>query len=111
MILPACQAARCALLLWCGITAKWHTVQTGYLSAYAELPTVATLAYRQEIGDVPYDVSGYDVFIAVADCGLIGHEGTLYTNAGALRAIVMDCAGNDGTPFRLGFVKRFINQF
>lgn len=74
------------------------TPNTGFLSAYAELPTVATVEYRQEIGDLPHDISKYDVLIAVADCGLIGKEGVLHTIVGSLKAIVFDCAGNDGTP-------------
>jgi hypothetical protein len=71
---------------------------TGYLSAYGRLPTDATIDYRQSVGDIPQDLSGYDVLIAVSDCRLIGKTGVLYTAVGALRALVIDCAGNDGTP-------------
>lgn len=88
----------CIILIAC----LWQPIQappqTGYLSAYAQGPTDATIAYRQEVGDLPYDLSQYAVFIAVADCSLVGREATLYTAVGQLSAIVFDCAGNDGTP-------------
>ena len=99
MIVPACQALECLALLWGGFTTQLQQpAHIGYLSAYGEMPTVATLAYRQEIGDIPSDISQYSVFLAVADCGLIGREATLISSSGVFDALIIDCAGNDGTP-------------
>lgn len=98
MILPACQTAVCLLFYLSGAveaaTSGPHL--TGYLSGYNEAPTVGTVAYRQEIGDIPQNLSGYDVLIATADCGQIGKVGTLYTVVGPLNALVFDCGGDDG---------------
>ena len=88
----------CFVLVACLLSLPDIHIESGYLSAYAELPTVATLAYRQEVGDIPQDISQYDALIAVADCSLIGREALLYTEIGTMTAIIYDCAGNDGTP-------------
>ena len=98
MIVPLCQSAVCLLLMVSGAVESLTASQTGYLSAYAESPTVGTIAYRQAVGDIPSDLSQFDVMIAVSDCRLIGKEGMLYTAVGPLRALVFDCAANDGTP-------------
>lgn len=71
---------------------------TGWLSQYGEAPTVATIAYRQSVGDLPLDLSPFDGFVAVADCGRIGDTGWLSIRGGPLERIaVFDCAGADGT--------------
>lgn len=70
-----------------------HQVTSGFLSGYDQLPTDATIAYRQELGQLPNDLSQYDAFIAVLDCAQIGETGVLYTDVGPLRIVVFDCAG------------------
>ena len=72
-----------------------HQVMSGYLSGYDQLPTDATIAYRQETGQIPANLSSYDALIAVLDCAQIGQVGTLYTAVGPLRIMVFDCAGVD----------------
>lgn len=70
---------------------------SGYLSGYTQGPTDGTTLYRQEIGDIPRDLSPFDTRIAVLDCSLIGSTGTLFTEAGRLRVVIFDCAGrSDG---------------
>ena len=75
-----------------------NVVFDGYLSAYAEAPTIGTIAYRQAVGDIPQDLRPYNVLIAVADCSLIGKEALLISGGNVYEALVFDCAGNDGTP-------------
>lgn len=71
----------------------------GWLSLYDQAPTVATIAYRQLVGDLPQDLRYYDGFIAVCDCGRIGDLAWLSIADGPwLRVAAMDCAANDGTP-------------
>ena len=70
----------------------------GILSAAGPTPTNATLALRQEWGQVPQDVSGY-ALIAVDDCGLIGHPGHMYAGNEVYPVIVYDCAGEEGTQY------------
>lgn len=55
------------------------------------------MAYRYEIGDVDW---GADAYIAVADCSLIGHSGTMeYLETGLiLDVMVFDCSGHDAEP-------------
>jgi len=70
---------------------------SGYLSGYNQGPTDGTTQYRQEIGDIPRDLTPFDSRIAVLDCSLIGRTGTLYTDAGPLKVVIFDCAGrSDG---------------
>lgn len=71
----------------------------GILSAYAMNPTVGTIEYRQELGQLPEDLSEYEAFVAVNDCSLIGHEATLYAMEEEFKAIVFDCAGADGVDY------------
>lgn len=66
----------------------------GWLSAYGQQPTDATIAYRQEIGDIPNNLSMYDGVIAVLDCGRIGEEALLRAEGVSLRVMVFDCAGD-----------------
>ena len=70
---------------------------SGFLSQYGYEPTVATIAYRQDIGDLPLDMSRYDGVVAVSDCGLIGHEGRLTVDGRRYRIIIFDCAGDVDT--------------
>ena len=71
----------------------------GILSAYALWPTLGTIAYRQDLGQIPQDLSMYDALVAVDDCGLIGHEATLYAGDREFSALVFDCAGSDSTDY------------
>lgn len=67
----------------------------GYLSGYAMRPTVGTIKIRQEWGQLPQDVSDYDVFLAVPNCDLIGHEAKLIINNDSYNGLIFDCAGKD----------------
>lgn len=68
-------------------------VQTGWLSAYDIEPTIGTLVYRLENGDIE---PGHDVYLAVADCSRIGETGTITIGAGPLLDYqVFDCLGDD----------------
>ena len=73
--------------------------QTGWASYYNEVPTVATIEARLEMGHITTaDLLWANSLIAVADCGMIGDRVTIQIDGGELRnAIVFDCAGNDGT--------------
>jgi hypothetical protein len=73
--------------------AALNSANTGYLSAYAQFPTDATIEYRQELGQIPHDLSEFDAYIAVLDCSQIGETGNLYTDVGTLYVLVFDCAG------------------
>lgn len=64
--------------------------ETGFLSAYDQAPTDATLAYR--FGE-NVDLSAYDGFVAVRDCGRIGETAELETIAGTFDVLIFDCAG------------------
>lgn len=68
---------------------------TGYLSAYGKLPTDATLQHRQELAQIPSDLSKFDTYIAVLDCTNIGATGKLHTISGRLNVLVFDCAGTE----------------
>lgn len=69
----------------------------GYISQYAERPSRATLEYRIAAGDIVAPWL-YDGFVAVADCGRIGHEAWLSIEGGPwLRTAVFDCAGHAET--------------
>lgn len=72
-----------------GITGVEH----GHLSAYDKTPTDATIAYRQELGQIPTELSGYDTLVAVLDCGRVGQEVHIVTSHGKLNGLVFDCAG------------------
>lgn len=71
----------------------------GILSAYALWPTLGTISYRQELGQIPQDLSMFDALIAVDDCSLIGHKATIYADDREFSALVFDCAGADGTEY------------
>jgi hypothetical protein len=69
-------------------------IVTGWLSQYGQLPTDATIAYRQQVGDIPYDLSEYAGVIAVEDCAKVGHDAWLSVNDGSwMKVIVFDCLG------------------
>lgn len=65
----------------------------GSLSAYHKNPTIGTLRLRQEWGQLPEDLSEYEVFLAVPNCGLIGYEATLQIGEESFAGVVFDCAG------------------
>jgi len=67
----------------------------GYLSGYAMRPTVGTIKIRQEWGQLPLDISDYDVFLSVPNCDLIGHEAELIVNNDVYHGLIFDCAGED----------------
>lgn len=66
----------------------------GAVSAFGLGPTVGTLAYRQDMGQIDRDLREYDVFVAVADCSLIGREGILIADSNVYKALVFDCSGD-----------------
>ena len=70
----------------------------GAISYYEEAPSVATLNYRCDIGDIDCDIDTMpDSFVAVADCSLIGKHGTITFEDGlTITTQVFDCSGNDG---------------
>ena len=72
----------------------------GYLSQYDQNPTDATIAYRQELGQIPQDLSEYAGMIAVEDCRHVGKDAYLYVygHDAWFRTIVADCLGRDVTP-------------
>jgi hypothetical protein len=79
------------------VTMQSHTpkVQSGYLSAYAIEPTVGTMTYRLESGQVEL---GHDVYLAVADCSRIGEIGEISIGGGEwLDYQVFDCLGADAS--------------
>ena len=64
-----------------------------FLSAYAFNPTYGTLKIRQEWGQLPADVSEYDVLLAVPNCDLIGRDATMRVGGVDYDALIFDCAG------------------
>ena len=70
----------------------------GWLSQYAQTPTDATIAYRQEMGQIPQDLSPYVGMIAVEDCKHIGSDAYLYAKDNWHRVLVFDCLGRDVEP-------------
>ena len=76
-------------------------ILTGYLSAYSMWPTIRTIEIRQEWGQLPDDLSEYDIMISVPNCDLIGHEGTMYVSDQEYSVMVFDCAGEIGHPWMI----------
>ena len=66
----------------------------GWLSQYAQGPTDGTIAYRQEVGQIPEDLSGYAGVIAVEDCSHVGKDAYLYIDKWH-RVMVFDCLGRN----------------
>lgn len=74
------------------------SVRTGYFTQYAEQPTIATIEYRQSAGQLPEDLSPYDVFLATTDTCNIGEVGWIRPEGEEWeRFIVFDCAGHQET--------------
>lgn len=67
--------------------------EAGYLSAYDERPTLATIAYRQDTGEIPLSLVDYDGVIAVLDCSRIGQRVLMRAGGNVYRLLVFDCAG------------------
>ena len=65
----------------------------GFLSAYDERPTVATIKYGQEHGYIPQDISKYDGVVAVLDCWRAGQDAILTVGDEQFYVLVFDCAG------------------
>ena len=84
----------CLLLLSCpNPSPPYVPPHSGFLSAYAQIPTDATIEYQQEIGKIPLDLSAYDGVIAVYDCSLVGETAVLHTIDGDPVVMIFDCAG------------------
>lgn len=66
---------------------------SGFLSAYDENPTVGTIAYHQNLGNIPDDLTGYDGLIVVYDCSRIGQDALLTVGDETWETLVFDCAG------------------
>lgn len=67
--------------------------ESGYISAYDRAPTDATIATRQQWGQLPFDLSPYAALVAVRDCRRIGETAVLETVEGQFTVLVFDCAG------------------
>jgi len=76
----------------------------GYLSAYDQRPTDATLAYRQSVGDVPLYIDDNTILIAVLDCRHVGENAVLWVSGTPYNALVFDCAHGDSWDWMLGTV-------
>lgn len=85
----------CLTALACFVTSA---PESGFTSYYAPDIMKHTIEARLGWGHLPDDLSRYDVFAAVADCGRIGDEFLINYTGEWERGIVTDCAGNDGTP-------------
>lgn len=72
-------------------------VESGWASRYDEGVMAATVAARQEWGQLPQDLSGWDSFIAVPDCAEIGDTVWIWFDGldDWQRALVTDCARRD----------------
>lgn len=71
-----------------------YRIIDGYLSAYDLTPTLATIEYRQEVGDIPDSLAGFDGVVAVQDCSLIGTPAILISQGHVLHVMIFDCAGH-----------------
>lgn len=67
----------------------------GVLSAYGESPTVGTVSYRVDVGDLPH--RDFDFFVAVADCDFIGQRAVLVADESIYEGVVFDCAGDSNS--------------
>lgn len=72
---------------------------TGWASYYEQDPTDATIEARLEMEHITHaDLLWAETLIAVSDCSQIGDRMTVQVGDDTpLRAVVFDCAGNDGT--------------
>jgi hypothetical protein len=81
----------------------------GWLSAYGQLPTDATLEYGQEVLGLPEDVSRYDGVIAVLECSDVGKDATLLVNDVSYTMLAFDCAyPHDHGPKHLAGGRRYM---
>jgi hypothetical protein len=72
------------------------TVYEGRLSQYAEQPSIDTLQYRQQSGQIPYGLPENVVLMAVADCEQIGRQGLISINGSEWEPLyAFDCAGSN----------------
>lgn len=71
----------------------------GWASYYDQQPTDATIEARLEMEHITHaDLLWAETLIAVSDCSTIGDRVTVQVGDDTpLRAVVFDCAGNDGT--------------
>lgn len=66
---------------------------TGIASQYGPGVMPRVIQTRQRLGDLPQNISGYDGYIAVANCRYIGHTAYILPHGGELeRFLVADCA-------------------
>lgn len=72
---------------------------TGWASYYGQAPTDATIEARLEMEHITHaDLLWAETLVAVSDCSQIGDRVTVQVGDDApMRAVVFDCAGNDGT--------------
>jgi hypothetical protein len=76
-----------------GASPSPNTTHSSWLSAYEPEPTIATLAYRLDNGDIEL---GHDVYLATADCSRIGETGIITIgDSPPLNYQVFDCLGAD----------------
>lgn len=66
---------------------------TGYLSAYDQTPTDATIDYRINSGEIDNNLDKYDGVIAVLDCNHVGKDALLVVNDNHFLVKIFDCAG------------------
>lgn len=64
----------------------------GFVSVYAQTPTDRTIAYQQERGVIPQDLSPYDGLVAAYSCSWLGREGWLIVGDQSYYVLVFDCA-------------------
>ena len=77
-----------------GLVSAAILATSGWLSQYHELPTSATIEYRQASGEIPASLADFDGVLAVEDCDLIGYTGWLITTNATSRIVVFDCSGH-----------------
>lgn len=69
-----------------------ETAYSGWLSAYDEQPTLATLEYRRQMEQIPD--AEYEVYLATPSCDYIGREASLHVDGDVFQGIIFDCAGD-----------------
>ena len=86
----------CAVMALTGSICADHPLpDEKWFSQYDQAPTDATLQYRQDIGDLPMDMSKYAGVIAVPSCKDIAREALVYIKGQWRRVIAFDCLGRD----------------
>lgn len=67
----------------------------GYLSQYAPTMMELVISNRQQMGQLPWDLSGYSVFVAMESCDEVGRTKYLTWDDGSVeRVLVTDCSGS-----------------